>query len=66
MTLEYIIKQAFNYGYFQGTWDADHDADKHAEAQAAIVNHFARELGGEDLKNWDIHDLQLMRWERGL
>ena len=64
MTLEYIIKRAYNLGYLHGTYDAEHDTDKHAFGQAATLEYFGAELGIKDFQNWDILDWKKMLWEK--
>lgn len=64
MTLEYIIKQAFNLGYLHGMYDAEHDTDKYTDGQAATLEYFSTELRIKSFENWDILDWKKLLWEK--
>lgn len=63
MTLEYIIKQAFNFGYIFGSFDGEHDTDSYSKGEESTFGYFSAKLGIQDFENWDIFDWNKMSWE---
>lgn len=64
MTLEFMIKQAFNLGYLFGSFDGEHDTDSHSNGQVKTLEYFSTETGIKNFENWDILDWKKLLWEK--